>query len=113
MPIAELGEDHHRPERFLGVDLHVAAAAFEQRRLKHRTLATPACQQRRAARHRAVDPALEPLCFLGRDHRADEGIARLGIAGDQHFNLGGQHVAEGFVDALVDNHALHVDARLA
>ena len=44
---------------------------------------------------------------------ADERIALLGIAGDQGFNLFCQHVAEGIVDAFVDDHALHVDARLA
>ena len=50
---------------------------------------------------RIVDPAFQSLRFLLRNHRPDEGVAQLGIAGFQCLDLHGQHVAEAVVDAAV------------
>src|SRR3546814_8562923 len=60
-----------------------------------------------------LDPAVQPRGFLFRDHRADEGLAILGIARDQRFRLFDQHIAEPVIDIGVDDDPLHPDARLA
>src|SRR4029078_13150465 len=51
--------------------------------------------------------------LLLRDHRADERVAVLWIAGDEGLGLRDEHVPELVVDALVDADALHADAALA
>src|SRR3546814_18786971 len=92
--------------------LGAAVDIFEQRRFEHGPLALAADEQRRTVRYRLLNPAIEPRGFLLGDHRADEGLAILGIARDQRLRLFDQHVAEPVVDVGVDDDTLHPAARL-
>ena len=89
------------------------STSFEQGRLEHRAVALAAAEQGRALGHRLLDPAVEPLRLPSVDHRADEDVAVLGIAGDQRLGLRDQHVAEFVIDVVVDQDALDADAALA
>ena len=79
----ELDQEGDRAERLLDVELGRRIDILEQGRLEHRAVALAAAEQVRALLDRLLDPVVEPLRLLHVDHRADEDVAVLGVAGDQ------------------------------
>ena len=112
VPVGEARQDDHRAEGFLAHHVGPLGHIFQQAGLEHIALAAATREQCRPGRDRVVDPALEPLGFLRRNHRADEGVALFGIARFERLHLGDEHVAETVVDFGVDDDALHMDAAL-
>ena len=82
------------------------------RRFEHRAIALAAAKQFRAGLDRLLDPVVEALRFLLVDHRADEGLFVLGIAGDQFPGGGDEALAELVVDVGMHEDALDADAAL-
>src|SRR5690606_23840143 len=81
--ILEALQQRHRAERLLALQLAMRRHVLQQGRLEHVALAAATDDDLRPGLARRLDPAFQPARRVLVDHRADEGLLVLRVAGDE------------------------------